>query len=127
MPAQCWGPLIGAKVVTYRTAVVVGIVFQAVGMLAFGPETYTAFSGMLDDWTVLQRYPARLTLYVLMWIQVTPIIWHGLSIWRRMLLPSYLATSMRPRNAYHLPCTPNARHSEHVCIPVHTQRPSCSC
>ncbi|KAL3131924.1 hypothetical protein ABBQ38_007627 [Trebouxia sp. C0009 RCD-2024] len=44
MPAQCWGPLIGAKVIQYRTAVVIGVVFQAVGMLAFGSETYTVFS-----------------------------------------------------------------------------------
>lgn len=93
MPAQCWGPLIGAKVIQYRTAVLVGVVFQAAGMLAFGPETYTIFSGLLSNWHVLQPYP-RATLYTLMWIQVTPIIWHSLSIWRRMLLPGYLATSM---------------------------------
>lgn len=99
MPAQCWGPLIGAKVIQYRTAVVIGVVFQAVGMLAFGSETYTVFSGMLDDWSELQQYPARLTLYVLMWIQVTPVIWHALSIWRRMLLPGYIATSTLPHNA----------------------------
>ena len=102
MPAQCWGPLVGAKVLTYRTAVIVGIVFQAVGMLAFGSETYTVYSDVLRDWTFLQQYPPRLTLYVLMWIQVTPVIWHALSIWRRMLLPGYVATSMLHRNPTHL-------------------------
>ena len=55
MPAQCWGPLVGAKVLTYRTAVIVGIVFQAVGMLAFGSETYTVYSDVLRDWTFLQQ------------------------------------------------------------------------
>ena len=93
MPAQCWGPLIGAKVVSYRTAVCIGVVFQAAGMLAFGPETYTIFSGLLSDWDILQLYP-RVTLYTLMWIQVTPTIWHSLSIWQRMLLPGQLGTSM---------------------------------
>ena len=93
MPAQCWGPLIGAKAIQYRTAVIVGIIFQAAGMLAFGSETYTVFSGLLSDWHVLQLHP-RATLYTFMWIQITPVIWHSLAIWQRMLLPGYLATSM---------------------------------
>ena len=93
MPAHCWGPLIGAKVIQYRTAALIGVIFQAIGMLAFGPETYTIFSGLLSNWHVLQPHP-RATLYILMWIQITPIIWHSLSIWHRMLLPGYLATSM---------------------------------
>ena len=93
MPAQCWGAVLGAKVVQYRTALVLGVIGQAIGMTAFGPENYTVFSGLLNDWMSLQPYP-RLTLYTLMWITVTPIAWHFLSIWRKILLPGYLATSM---------------------------------
>ena len=93
MPAQCWGPVLGAKVVQYKTALFLGVIGQAIGMIAFGPENYSVFSGLLTDWTSLQPYP-RLTLYALMWILVTPIIWHFLSIWHKMLLPGYLATSM---------------------------------
>lgn len=128
MPAICWGPVIGAKVIPYRTAVVIGIVFQAVGMLAFGSETYTMFSGMLEEWSVLQQYPARLTLYVLMWIQVTPVILHALSIWQRMLLPGYIATSMLPHNARHVASMPRQacrayKHTKHqspcMCKPFH--------
>lgn len=96
MPAQCWGPLIGANVISYRTAVIVGVFCQAVGRLAFGPETYYVFGGLLVDSHVLQQYPPRMTLYVLMWIQVTPVIWHALSIWRKMLLPGSIAFSMLP-------------------------------
>ena len=93
MPAQCWGPVLGAKVVHYKTALLMGTIGQAIGMTAFGPEDYSIFSGLVTDWTSLQPYP-RLTLYALMWITVTPIIWHFLSIWRKILLPGYLATSM---------------------------------
>ena len=93
MPAQCWGPVLGTKVVHYKTDLLLGTVGQAIGMTAFGPESYSVFSSLLTDWTSLQPYP-RLTLYALMWILVTPTIRHFLSIWRKTLLPGYLATSM---------------------------------
>lgn len=116
MPAQCWGPLIGANVISYRTAVIVGILCQAAGRLAFGPETHTVFSGLLDDWHVLQHYPPRVTLYVLMWIQFSPVVWHALSIWRRKLLPGSIAISMLPQWR-HTPgqyCT--RRHAHHMLV-----------
>ena len=93
MRAQCWGPALGAKVVQYKAALSLGIICQTVGMLAFGSETYTVFSGLLDDWTQLQPHP-RLALYTLMWVTVTPVVWHFLAIWQKMLLPGYLATGM---------------------------------
>lgn len=114
MPAQCWGPLIGAKVIQYRSALIIGIVFQAAGRLAFGPGTYTIFSGLLDDWHVLKQYSPRLSLYALMWIQVTPVILHALSIWRRMLLPGYIATCMLPCDPIHLASTARSRHANHI-------------
>ena len=93
MPAQCWGPVVGAEVVHYKTALILGVIGQAVGMLAFGDETFAPFHGLLRTLEHVQLQP-RLTLYALMWITVTPVVWHGLAIWQRLLLPGHLATSM---------------------------------
>lgn len=89
MLANCWGAVIGAKVVKYRTAVLLGIACELVGVLVFGPRVAVVYNGILTDWTVLKPRPA-LTLYALMWAEVTLVTWQFLAIWKQILVPVYL-------------------------------------
>ena len=89
--AVCWGPVLGAKVIKYQTAVVLGLTSQAVGVLAFGPRTSTVYGGFLKSAAKLDANP-ELTLYVIMWTLITPVIWQLLAIRGRILMPAYLGT-----------------------------------
>ena len=93
MVANAWGAVIGAKVIKYRTAVLVGIACQIVGVLVFGPRVASVYNGILYDWTKLKPYPG-LTLYALMWTEVTLVIWQFLALWKQILIPIYLGTGM---------------------------------
>ena len=90
MVSTCWGPAVGARVMTYRTAALLGAVFQTVGALGFGRSTTQPFGEVLGDWTVLQPHP-QTTVYTLMWIIITSAICQWLAVWRCVLVPSNLA------------------------------------
>ena len=89
--AVCWGPTLGAKVVNYRTAAVLGIVCQSVGVLAFGPRQHPVFGGFLESVRGINAQP-NLALYAQMWAVLTPPIWALLAIRWHILLPAYLGT-----------------------------------
>lgn len=95
MPANCWGPVIGAKAITYRTAVLLGIACELVGVLVFGPRVAAVYNGILTDWTVLKSSPG-LTLYALMWAEIALVTWQFLAIWKRILVPVYLGFGTFP-------------------------------
>ena len=88
---NCWGPVLGAKVVSYRTALILGVICQSAGALAFGAEKYTVFGDLLQQWTKLEPYP-RLTAYSLMWIVAVPVVWQVLAVWQAVPVPAYLGT-----------------------------------
>ena len=88
---NCWGPVLGAKVVSYRTALILGVICQSAGALAFGSEKYTVFGDLLQQWTKLEPYP-RLTAYSLMWIVAVPVVWQVLAVWQAVPVPAYLGT-----------------------------------
>lgn len=90
MVATCWGPALGAKVLTYRTTVILGVLCQTVGAMGFGIDTAHIFSGYLDKWTILQPHPVT-TMYTLMWVSLISAIWQAISVWRRVLVPTHLA------------------------------------
>lgn len=91
MPVNCWGPSVGAKAVSYRKAVLLGLVGQTVGMIAFGPNTYSAYGQFLISTDQLQKYP-MLTMYAMMWMIAVPLLWHIMAIWQKIILPVYLGT-----------------------------------
>ena len=95
MPANCWGPVIGAKVIKYRTAVLLGIACELVGVLVFGPRVAVVYNGILTDWTALKSSPG-LTLYALMWAEMTLVTWQFLAIWKQILVPVYLGFGTFP-------------------------------
>lgn len=89
--AICWGPVLGAKVVEYRSAVLLGSICQLAGVLAFGPRTYTIYGGFLNPKFVSHTQP-DLMLYATMWTVITPVVWQLLAIRRQILVPTYLGT-----------------------------------
>ena len=97
--AICWGPVLGSKAVTYRTAVVLGGLCQVAGVLAFGPRTYTVYGGFLDTVFDLNMHP-ELTLYAIMWTVITPVVFQLLAIRCQILVPAYLGTG-KTRSAVH--------------------------
>ncbi|DBA79483.1 TPA: Na+/Pi symporter [Trebouxia sp. C0005] len=88
---NCWGTVLGAKVVSYRTALILGVICQSAGALAFGARKYTVFGDMLQQWTKLEPYP-RLTAYSLVWIVAVPVVWQVLAVWQAVPIPAYLGT-----------------------------------
>ena len=66
---------------------------QTIGMIAFGPETYSAYGQFLDARTQISLHPL-LTMYAMMWVIIVPVIWHILAIWQKMLLSVYLGTGI---------------------------------
>ncbi len=91
LTANCWGPALGAKAVPFKTALVLGVICQSLGVLIFGAEEYTVYGGLQDQSKKLAPCP-RVTMYSLMWIVVTPVIWQALAIWQKTLVPAYLGT-----------------------------------
>lgn len=89
--AICWGPVLGAKAVKYRSAVLLGCICQHAGVLAFGPRTYPVYGGFLSSVFRLQAQPG-LTLYSIMWTLITPVVWQFLAIRWRVLVPVYLGS-----------------------------------
>ncbi|KAL0049121.1 hypothetical protein WJX82_007032 [Trebouxia sp. C0006] len=89
LTVNCWGPALGAKVVPYRTALVLGLICQSLGLIVFGPEGYPVFGGFIDQTSKFAAYP-RLTMYSLMWIVATPVIWQALAVWQKTIVPPYL-------------------------------------
>ena len=90
---NCWGPSVGAKAVSYERAVILGLICQCAGTLAFGPESYPIFESYLDKWSRLEPYP-RLTAYALMWTIITPVLWQALAIWQAVPIPPFFGAGM---------------------------------
>jgi len=93
LTVNCWGPALGAKVVPYRTALVLGLICQSLGLIVFGPEGYPVFGGFIDQTSKFATYP-RLTMYSLMWIVATPVIWQALAVWQKTIVPPYLGVGV---------------------------------
>lgn len=92
--AICWGPVLGAKAITYRSAVLLACICQLAGVLAFGSRTYTVYGGFLSSVFDFNAQP-ELTLYAIMWTVITPVVWQFLAIRWHILVPVYLGTGER--------------------------------
>ena len=113
--AICWGPVLGAKAVKYRSAVLLGCICQLAGVLAFGPRTYTVYGGFLRSVFNLDAQP-RLTLYAIMWTVITPMVWQFLAIRCRILVPSYLGTGKTPFVLRFAECSLYSRKQGKMCL-----------
>ena len=91
MLANTWGTVIGSKVVSLRTAILLGVMCQMIGTIFYGPRSTPVFAGILYDWTVLKPYPG-LTLYAIGWTIITTVTWQFLAIWKRIMIPVYLGS-----------------------------------
>ena len=93
MPANCWGPCVGARVISYKNAVILGLIGQAFGLVVFGPEVHSAYGSFLDHREQLYTHPLQ-TMYALTWSLIIPLIWQLVATWQRIVMPMYLATGM---------------------------------
>ena len=59
MPVNCWGPSVGAGAITYKNAVILGLIGQTIGVVAFGPESYSAYGELLDHRDQLPSHPLQ--------------------------------------------------------------------
>lgn len=80
-----WGPVLGARVVSYRTAVLLGVACQIVGNVALGPTHLTPYAGLLKKEVLLTNSP-ELVLYALLCVAVILPICHIVAYWQRMPL-----------------------------------------
>lgn len=83
-----WGPVVGAKVVSYRTAVFLQVGCQIVGNIVLGPHYLTPYSGVLDQGTT-SADSADLLLYALLCVSFVLLVWHLLAYWQQVPLPPF--------------------------------------
>ena len=100
MPANCWGPSVGARAISYKHAVILGLIGQAFGLLVFGPEVHSAYGSFLDHREQLYIHPLQ-TMYALTWSLIIPLIWQLVATWQKIVMPMYLATGKRKRTTCH--------------------------
>lgn len=83
-----WGPAVGGRVVTYRTAVMFEIGCQLVGNIAFGPQHLTPYAGVLKPGTSVNNSP-ELVVYALLCVAFVLPIWHLVAYWQRVPLSPF--------------------------------------
>ena len=83
-----WGPVVGAKVVSHRTAVFLQVGCQIVGNIALGPHYLTLYSGVLHQGTRIAD-SADLILYALLCVSFVLLVWHLLAYWQQVPLPPF--------------------------------------
>ena len=96
--------------VWYRTAVLLGIACELFGVLVFGPRVAIVYNNILTDWTVLKPFPG-LTMYALMWAEITLVTWQFLAIWKQILVPVFLGSGTC--STLFLPCA-----QQHALLPL---------
>ena len=78
-----WGPVVGAKIVSYRTAVCCEVVCQFVGSIVFGPYSITPYVGVLKSGSLVNA-PPELVVYALFCVTTVLPAWHLVSWWQRI-------------------------------------------
>ncbi len=78
-----WGPLVGARVLSYRAALLLEITCQVIGNVAFGPHYLVPYSGVIKSETLVRTQP-ELVIYALLCIAFVLPLWHLLAYWQRV-------------------------------------------
>lgn len=83
-----WGPVVGASVVTYRTALFLEVGCQVLGNIAFGPRYLLPYAGVLKDrdFSIVASSP-ELVIYSLLCVAVVLPVWHLAAFWERVPMP----------------------------------------
>lgn len=80
--------MVGARLVKYRTAVLLQVACQVVGNVAFGPQHLTPYAGVLKNGTQILHSP-ELVIYALLCVAVVLPLWHLLAYWQRVPLSPF--------------------------------------
>ena len=80
--------MVGAKVISYRTAVLLNVGCQILGNVALGPQYLTPYSVVLDQGAKIAD-SADLVLYAMLCVAFVLLVWHLLAYWQRVPLPPF--------------------------------------
>ena len=83
-----WGPVVGAKVVSHRTAVILQVGCQIIGNIVLGPHYLTPYSDVLAQGTRIAD-TADVLLYALLCVSFALLVWHLLAYWQEVPLPPF--------------------------------------
>lgn len=82
-----WGPLTGAKIVPYRTAVLSEVGCQILGNVLFGPHHISPYAGVLNSGSIASvANSPELVMYALLCVAVFLPAWHLAALWQRVPL-----------------------------------------
>ena len=86
--------MVGARLVTYRKAVLLEIGCQVVGNIAFGPHYLTPYGGVLKRGTQILDSP-ELVMYALLCVAFVLPAWHLVAFWQRVPLSPFTELGTR--------------------------------
>ena len=66
----------------YRTALLLEVTCQIIGIIAFGPHHLSPFSGVIKA-GMAKSYDPDLVMYSLLCVAFVPSLWHLLSYWKQ--------------------------------------------
>ncbi|DBA79749.1 TPA: hypothetical protein ACH3X1_008414 [Trebouxia sp. C0004] len=78
-----WGPLVGGRVLKYRTALLLEVTCQIIGIVAFGPHHLSPYSGVIKA-GMGQSYDPELVIYSLLCAAFVLPLWHLLAYWMQV-------------------------------------------
>ena len=85
-----WGPVVGARVLKYRTALSLQILCQLCGTVVFGPHELLPYSGIIKPST-RSSFAPDLVIYALLCATATLQLWHLLAFWRKVPISPFTA------------------------------------
>ena len=85
-----WGPLVGARVLSYQAALLLQIACHLVGNMVFGPLELLPYSGIIKSTTRASFVP-EFVIYALLCVTATLQFWHLLAFWRKVPVSPFAA------------------------------------
>ena len=85
-----WGRLVGARVLSYQTALLLQVACHLVGNMVFGPLELLPYSGIIKSTTKASFVP-EFVIYALLCVTATLQFWHFLAFWRKVPVSPFAA------------------------------------
>ena len=89
-----WGPLVGGRVLKYRTALLLEVTCQIIGMIAFGPHHLSPYSGVIKA-GMAKSYDPELVMYSLLCVAFALPLWHLLAYWKQVPISPFTQLGKR--------------------------------
>ncbi len=99
-----WGPLVGGRVLKYRTALLLEVICQIIGIVAFGPHYLSPYSGVIKAGIAKSCEP-ELVMYSLLCVAFVLPVWHLLAYWKQVPISPFTQLGKRPYINSLISCT----------------------